>query len=66
MQWKGSSFVDATLPFGLRSAPLLFTAVASAVQFIMEKRGVCWVAHYIDDFITLGAQNLQNALKTFG
>ena len=54
MQWKGSSFVDATLPFGLRSAPLLFTAVADALQFIMEKRGVCWVAHYIDDFITLG------------
>ena len=54
MQWKGSSFVDAALPFGLRSAPLLFIAEADALQFIMEKRGVCWVAHYIDDFITLG------------
>ena len=41
MQWKGSSFVDAALPFGLRSAPLLFTAVADALQFVMEKRGVC-------------------------
>ena len=55
MQWKGSSFVDAALPFGLRSAPLLFTAVADAVQFIMEKWGVGWVAHYIDDFITVGS-----------
>ena len=55
MQWKGSSFANAALPFGLRSAPLLFTAVADAVQFIMEKRGARWVPHYIDDFITIGS-----------
>ncbi len=26
MEWRGTTFVDRTLPFGLRSAPLLFTA----------------------------------------
>ena len=31
MQWQGKKFVDATLPFGLRSAPLIFTAVADAL-----------------------------------
>lgn len=54
MQWKGSVVVDTTLPFGQRSAPLLFTAVTDTLQFIMEGMGVQWVNHYIDDFITLG------------
>ncbi len=49
LQWDGFVFVDATLPFGLRSAPLIFTAVADALQWIMERMGVEWVAHYIDD-----------------
>ena len=35
MQWKGEVFVDMVLPFGLRSAPLLFTAVADALQWAM-------------------------------
>ncbi len=32
MQWEGETFVDGTLPFGLRSAPLLFTALGDAVE----------------------------------
>lgn len=36
MQWKGEVFVDMVLPFGLRSAPLLFTAVADALQWVMS------------------------------
>ena len=32
MQWGGNFYIDAALPFGLRSAPLLFTALANAVQ----------------------------------
>jgi hypothetical protein len=55
MQWKGAIFVDAALPFGLRSAPLIFSAIADVLQWVMEKMGVEWVAHYIDDFITMGA-----------
>ena len=30
MQWHGKTFIDATLPFGLRPAPLIFTAIADA------------------------------------
>ena len=40
MHWKGEIFVDMVLPFGLRSAPLLFTAVADALQWVMEHKGV--------------------------
>ena len=32
MSWEGMVSVDAVLPFGLRSAPLLFSAVAGALQ----------------------------------
>ena len=31
MKWRGQFFVDFTLPFGLRSAPYIFTAVADMV-----------------------------------
>ena len=55
VEWKGEVLVDTVLPFGLRSAPLLFTAVGDALQWIMEKRGVSWAGHYIDDFVTMGA-----------
>ena len=54
MQWKGRVLVDGTLPFGLRSAPLLFTALGDAVQWAAEKKGVSWTGHYIDDFVTVG------------
>lgn len=55
MYWEGQVCVDAALPFGLRSAPLIFTALADALQWIMQQRGVTNVWHYIDDFITVGA-----------
>lgn len=54
MQWRGLTFVDSTLLFGLRSAPLIFLAVADVVKWVMERQGVSWVNHYIDDFVTLG------------
>ena len=35
MQWQGQLLVDGCLPFGLRSAPLLFTVVADLLQWVM-------------------------------
>ncbi len=32
MQWKATKYLDAALPFGLRSAPKIFTAVADALM----------------------------------
>ena len=38
MRWESRIFVDKTLPFGLRwSAPLLFSAVADALAWIMPR-----------------------------
>ena len=32
MKWRDRLFVDAALPFGLRSAPKIFTAMADAAE----------------------------------
>ena len=39
MEWQGDVFIDKVLPFGLRSAPLIFSALADCLQWIMEQRG---------------------------
>ena len=54
VQWAGKIFFDKRLPFGLRSAPKSFTAVADALQWIFRKQGVTWVEHYLDDYSTMG------------
>jgi len=54
MSWRGHLYVDSVLPFGLRSAPKVFTAVADALQWIFESKGVTHIMHYLDDFILLG------------
>jgi len=53
-QWQSQIYIDKALPFGLRSAPLIFSAVADALLWIMERRGVSWAIHYVDDFLTIG------------
>jgi len=50
MRWQGKVYIGKVLPFGLRSAPLIFSAVADALQFIMGQEGVTWL---VDDFLTL-------------
>ena len=42
------------LPFGLQSAPKIFTTVADALEWVIKQWGVAQVYHYLDDFITLG------------
>ena len=54
MSFQGQVYVDATLPFGLRSAPKIFNALADALLLILKQHGVSHLLHYLDDFITLG------------
>ncbi len=48
MTWEGNLFVDAALPFGLRSAP---TAVADAIEWVIKQDCAASVLHYLDDFL---------------
>ena len=53
-QWQGVQYVDGMLPFGLRSAPKIFTAVTDALEWVACQRGVSEIDHYLDNFVTLG------------
>ena len=67
MSWKGQVYIDTVLPFGLRLAPLIFTAVADAVQWILETQGVNHIMHYLDDYLVMGSPNspeCQRSLET--
>ena len=57
MIWDGALFIDTALPFGLRSAPKIFTALADAAEWILRKAGVSFIIHYLDDFLIIGAPN---------
>ena len=48
-------YIDTVLPFGLRSAPKIFSAVADALEWILQQYyGVSFILHYLDDFLTMG------------
>ena len=58
MRWQDRLFVDACLPFGLRSAPKIFNATADALEWIIanESRDFGeFVLHYLDDFLFGGS-----------
>ena len=42
MLWQGKVYVDTVLPFGLRSAPLIFSVVADALEWMMIQQGTSW------------------------
>ena len=66
VEWKGAQYADGSLPFGLRSAPKIFTAVADALQWVMLTSGVSMVEHYLDDFVTLGSPGSQECGRNLG
>jgi hypothetical protein len=37
MQWKKQFYVDTRLPFGLRLAPLLFSAAADTLEWAVKE-----------------------------
>ena len=68
MQWKGEYIVDVILPFGLRSAPKVFTAVADALEWCVRQRGVIGIDHYLDEFIIValpGSSRCQSYMSIF-
>ena len=49
MIWDNQLYVDTVLPFGLRSAPKIFNAIACGMQWIAKIRDVSYVNHFLDD-----------------
>ena len=57
MQWRGDLYIDGMLPFGLRSAPKIFNAIADALEWCIAQKGVHHLFHYLDDFLVMGPPN---------
>ena len=67
VRWNNTVFLDRALPFGLRSAPKLFSALTDGLMWILHSKGVQWGLHYLDDFLllgTAGSPDCQAALDT--
>ena len=54
MIWNGQVYVDTCLPFGLCSAPKIFSAVADGIAWVMHCKGLQSIIHYLDDFLLVG------------
>lgn len=54
VMWRDQLYIDCALPFGLRSAPKVFNAVADAFEWLIRSAGVERVTHYLDDFAVCG------------
>ena len=50
VRWQGHTFVDTALPFGLCSAPKIFTALADGLAWVMACECISSFIHYLDDF----------------
>lgn len=57
ISWNGGVYVDRSLPFGLRSAPKLYTALADAMAWSLFTRGIPFLLHYLDDFLFITPPN---------
>ena len=51
ISWGGQVYIDRCLPFGLRSAPKLFSAVSDALAWALLCSGIDCQIHYLDDFL---------------
>jgi len=63
MRWDGSTYLDTGLPFGLRSAPKIFSSIAEALEWILLQEGVTWVLHYLDDFLIAGKEGAEECRR---
>ena len=66
--WDECVYVDRALPFGLCSAPKIFSVVADFIAWVLHQQGIPHQLHYLDDFLFLGAQSspeAANALDIF-
>ena len=60
----GVTYIDKALPFGLRSAPKIFSAIADALTWAMIQAGVHTVIHYLDDFFFCSSADSEECARS--
>ena len=59
MEWDGHIYLDPMLPFGLRSAPKVFNALADGLEWYLHTQGIRHIFHYLDDFVIIAPPQSQ-------
>ena len=59
----GITYTDAALPFGLRSAPKIFSAVADPLQLILVQKGINSLLHYFI-FVSKSPDEVKRKIST--
>ena len=49
--WRDATYVNRSLPFWLRSASKIFSAVADAIAWVFQTQAISHHIHYLDDFL---------------
>ena len=62
-QWRNQSFTFQGLPFGLNTAPRVFTKLIKPIAAYLQKRGIRIVV-YLDDFLILGSSIEESRANT--
>ena len=59
MSWDNQLYVDLALPFSLHSTPFIFNQFVKAwhIWVLHHRHGICYLLHYLDDYLTAGAPN---------
>jgi Reverse transcriptase (RNA-dependent DNA polymerase) len=65
--WRGVTYEECCLSFGLRTAPFLFNLFAEGLHWILATKLPCPIEHYLDDFIFIlqNATNVAYTAKTY-
>ena len=63
LSWQGNTYMDRSLPFGLRSAPKIFNAIADVLAWILHQNGMPYVLHYLDDYLIMAPPGSDLALQ---
>ena len=66
ISWMGQTYIDRALPFGLRSAPEIFSAVADMIAWALHCAGIRHQIHYLGDFLFMGAPNTNEGTSILG
>ena len=52
-----SVYTGKSLPFGLHSIPKIFSAIADAIQWVLNQKGIRNIIHYLDYYILVTKEN---------
>ena len=65
VSWRGSTYFDTRVPFGLRMAPFIYASFSDAVRFVVQSRinkligeDNCVILSLLDDFLVIGRDKM--------